>query len=129
MIFFQLMIRMVDYPTQIGFSKGLDMQLLIVISLMYLWRVPLHLESGERYNVFVKERFDRAMEIQADTPFSPLLFENKWPNEPDLDNVVQISWRGFEEYDVLRRVHATTGVLQIWGDHIATRGRIKRSWS
>lgn len=46
-------------------------------------------------------------------------FENKWFEEPDLNAVIDSSWKGFRDFDLLKRVNATGGVLHDWGRYIA----------
>ncbi|KAL8487899.1 hypothetical protein ACS0TY_024260 [Phlomoides rotata] len=40
-------------------------------------------------------------------------FENKWLYEPDLGTVVRRNWLGFQDCDLLHRLHVTANVLQV----------------
>lgn len=48
----------------------------------------------------------------------PFRFENKWIKEPDIQNVVDRSWSGFNDFSLLKRLQATGDILRTWGDHM-----------
>ncbi|KAL8534132.1 hypothetical protein ACS0TY_010224 [Phlomoides rotata] len=47
-------------------------------------------------------------------------FENKWLEQKDIGTVIQKSWDGFVDCDILPRLSATAGILFSWGRHIQT---------
>ncbi|KAL8516097.1 hypothetical protein ACS0TY_014684 [Phlomoides rotata] len=50
--------------------------------------------------------------------FKSFKFENKWFEERGLTEVVQRSWTGFRDFDVDRRLLATSETLNVWGKHV-----------
>ncbi|KAL8465080.1 hypothetical protein ACS0TY_034540 [Phlomoides rotata] len=50
--------------------------------------------------------------------FNASKFENKWLEERDLPEVVRRCWNGFWDFDVDKRLLATSETLGVWGKHI-----------
>ncbi|KAL8464398.1 hypothetical protein ACS0TY_034068 [Phlomoides rotata] len=50
--------------------------------------------------------------------FKSFRFENKWLEERDLPEVVSRSWQGFRDFEVDKRLLATSEMLDVWGKHV-----------
>ncbi|KAL8508854.1 hypothetical protein ACS0TY_016165 [Phlomoides rotata] len=50
--------------------------------------------------------------------FKSFRFENKWLEERDLPKVVRRSWQGFRDFEVDKRLLATSETMDVWGNHV-----------
>ncbi|KAL8531536.1 hypothetical protein ACS0TY_008218 [Phlomoides rotata] len=80
------------------------------------------------HNPIVVDTIPLAMNNRRNRSFR---FENSWMMEDGFDNVVNRSWLGFRDLDVLPRLSAMSSVLNDWGTHRtkvwrAEKGRLER---